>query len=91
MRYHHSQVRLVPLPLSDRVQHTQPFPEDGCKDAKCTETIVLEIVAAVDDATHGCVGLTGVSGSSLAEEIADVVDVSLDLSPESDAISSQLV
>lgn len=92
MRFYHFSVRLVSLPFErSSSRDAQPHPEDDCKDSKCTESLVLDIVAAVDAATVACVDLEEVLDSGLAEKIVGVVIVSLELLPESDAISSQLV
>jgi len=66
------------LPLSDKVWDTQPCPEDECKDSKCTESLVAEIVTAVEVATSACVELKGVLALSIAKHIVAIVIVSLE-------------
>jgi len=58
------------------------YREDGCnKDSKCTEGVVLEIVAAVEVATAACVDLKGLVSLSLATKIVGIITVSLDRRP----------
>lgn len=59
----------------------QGYIEGSCMDPNCTQTLVLEIVAAVDVATAACLNLKGISNSILAKEIADVVIVSASRRP----------
>lgn len=59
-------------------------------DDKCTNALVLELVAAVDVATAACVNVKGFISLNLGQQIADVVAVSLDQPPGSDAINSHI-
>jgi len=53
---------------------------DSCHDSKCTEGLVLEVVAAVDVATAACVNLKGVADVDLAVKIAGIfIDIAVKL------------
>ena len=89
MRYHSSTVRLVFF-CSEKSSSCDAYSyvEDTCGEAKCTESIVLEVVAAVDVATKACVGAEAALSVELAKAISDVIIVSLIPSPGSDATNS---
>ena len=80
MRHDPPPVRLVSVSLERSSPHNiQSHPTGTCKDAKCTDALVLDIVAAVDIAAAAFVDLEGVLSLSLAKQIADIVIVSLAL------------
>ena len=89
MRYHSSIVRLVFF-SSEKFssRNAYSYIKDTCGEAKCTESLVLEVVAAVDVATKACVGAEAALSVELAKAIADVIVVSLIPSPGSDATNS---
>ena len=59
----------------DTVRDAHPYIKDTCYDADCTESLVGEVVAAVEFATNECVGAVGVLDDVLAGVIAEVVIV----------------
>jgi len=65
----------------------QIYSKDNCKDSGCTQGVVVEIAAAIDQATH-TVDLKGSVSWSVAREILGVAVVSLKPPSESDAINS---
>ena len=86
MQSHPSKVRLVSFPLEQPSSSpdTYLYLKDDCEDAGCTETLVLEVVAAIELATSECVGVEDEPSDPLAELIADVIIVGLISSPGSD-------
>jgi len=77
--------------LSDKFWDTQLCPEDECKDSKCTEGLVSEIVEVVEGTIADLVDLEGVLSLSLAKQVVAIVDVSFEPLPRSDVFSLQLV
>ena len=61
-----------PLEQPSSSPDTYLYLKDDCEDAGCTETLVLEVVAAIELATSECVGVEDEPSDPLAELIADI-------------------
>lgn len=76
MRCNASPARLVYVVSEcSGLRDAECYSEDNCRDDMCTETIVLNIAAAIDATTAACVDVKGMISPSLGNQIAGVVIV----------------